>query len=101
MKISTLMVLILGFVLSPVAMAASTAPTSGLLITHVNSQQWQIRLVSGTRPQRFSGVMDSNMAITGVQTVKLESAESANFDLQFARHDPCGGRAASDGVISR
>jgi hypothetical protein len=79
MKISTLMVLILGFVLAPVAMAASTAPTSGLLITHVNSQQWQIRLISGTSPQRFSGVMDSNLAITGVQTVRLESADSAKL----------------------
>ncbi len=80
MKISTLMVLALGsLVLAPFAMAASAPPTSGLLITHVNSQQWQIRLISGTSMLRFSGVADSNHAITGVQTVRLESADSAKL----------------------
>ena len=80
MKISTLMVLALGsLVLAPFAMAASAPPTSGLLITHVNSQQWQIRLISGASMLRFSGVADSNHAITGVQTVRLESADSAKL----------------------
>jgi len=79
MKISTLMVLILGFALAPLAMAAGTAPTSGLLITHLNSQQWQVQLFSGSTAQRFSGVMDSNMQITGVQTVRLESKDSAKL----------------------
>src|SRR6478736_5964055 len=79
MKISTLMVLILCFALAPLAMAAGTPPTSGLLITHVNSQQWQVQLFSGSTAQRFSGVMDSNMQITGVQTVRLESKDSAKL----------------------
>jgi hypothetical protein len=79
MKISTLMVLALGLVLAPFAMAASAPPTSGLLITHVNSQQWEIRLFSGSTTQRFSGVVDSNHAITGVQTLRLESIDHAKL----------------------
>ncbi len=78
MKISTLMVLALSFVLAPVAMAAS-APTSGLLITPINSQQWQIRLISAGTVQRFSGVFDSDHQITGVQSYRLESADSAKL----------------------
>jgi hypothetical protein len=60
-------------------MAQSAPPTSGLLITQVNSQQWQIRMTSATAASRFSGVVESDMQITGVQTVGLESADSANL----------------------
>jgi hypothetical protein len=79
MKVSTLMVLALSFVLAPFAMAASAPPTGGLLITHLNNQQWQISLISGATMRRFSGVMDSNLPITGVQTLKLESGDSAKL----------------------
>ncbi len=79
MKISTLLGLALGLVLAPLAMAASAPPNSGVLITHLNSQQWQIRLISGNTVQRFSGVADSNHAITGVQAVKLESADNVKL----------------------
>ena len=80
MKFSTLIVFTLSSILAPFVIAqAATAPTSGLLITHVNSQQWQIRLISGTDQQRFSGVMESDNPITNVQGYALESGDVAQL----------------------
>ena len=76
MKISVLMILALGIALAP-GVRAQTAPNGGLLVTQVSSSQWQVRLISGTIRQRFSGVIQSNQAITGVQTVQLEPNDSA------------------------
>jgi len=59
MKFSSMMFLALATILSPFANAASTAPESGLLITRVNSQQWQVRLIAGGSAQQFSGVLES------------------------------------------
>ena len=79
MKLSTLMFLTLSVVLAPFAMAQGVPPTNGLLITQVNTQQWQIRLISGTAVERFSGVMDSDQPITAVTPVSLESGDSATL----------------------
>ena len=79
MKFSGLMFLILSSVLAPVVMAQSAAPDSGLLITRVNSEQWQIRLIAGTSAQQFSGVMESNLPISAVGSVKLASVASAKL----------------------
>ncbi len=79
MKISSLMVLVFGLLLAPFAMATGVPPTGGLLITHVNSQQWQVRLISGSTMQRFSGTLDSDLAITDLQPVMLESSDSAKM----------------------
>ena len=79
MKFSTLMFLALSSVVAPLAMAQSTPPDGGLLITRVNSEQWQIRLISGTTAQQFSGVMQSNMPITALSTIELESVDSAKL----------------------
>jgi hypothetical protein len=78
MKTRTRLILALGLLVVPFAVAqAAAAATSGLLITKVNSQQWQIRLISSTVVQRFSGVVESDKAITAVQGYRLESADSA------------------------
>jgi hypothetical protein len=79
MKFSTLIFLTFSSVLAPFAMAGSAPPTGGLLITQVNSQQWQIRLISGTAMRSFSGVANSDMPITAVQGVQLESNDSATL----------------------
>lgn len=79
MKIFALMILTVGSLLAPFAMAQSVPPDSGLLITRVNSEQWQIRLISATTVQQFSGVMESDLPITAVQSVKLESPDSAKL----------------------
>jgi hypothetical protein len=78
-KISTLTVLASSLLLAPFAMAASTPPVSGVLITQVDSQKWQIRLITADTVERFSGVMESDQPITGVQGVWLESSDSAKL----------------------
>ncbi len=64
--------------MAPLVMAQSV-PTRGLLITQVNSQQWQMRLISSNANEQFSGVMESDLPITGVQGVLLEAGDSANL----------------------
>ena len=59
--------------LSPFAMAASTTPDSGVLITRLNNQQWQIRLIGGSTSERFSGVVESSLPFS-----KATSANAAN-----------------------
>jgi len=78
MRVFAWIILALGFTAAPVIMAQSTPPNGGVLITQVGNQ-WQVRLYSGTVHQQFSGVFQSNTAITGVQTVQLESNDSATL----------------------
>ena len=79
MKYRARFALLLASALSPLAMAQSTPPDSGLLITRINSEQWEIRLIAGGSAQQFSGVMESNMPISGVVGVKLENPDSAKL----------------------
>ena len=79
MKLSKYLLLVIASVVAPLATAGSAPPTSGLLITHVNNQQWQVQLISGTSMQRFSGTVDSDKAITGVQGANLEGTDSAKL----------------------
>jgi hypothetical protein len=55
--------------LASIAMAASGSPDGALLISHLNSQQWQLRLIGGTTGQQFSGVVESSAAFTAVNGV--------------------------------
>jgi hypothetical protein len=64
---------------APFAQAASTVPTSGLLITRVNSQQWEIRLVGGATAEQFSGTFESDLPFSSVTGVKLENPDSAKL----------------------
>lgn len=79
MKFSRTMFLALASVLSPLTIAASTTPDSGLLITRVNNQQWQIRLIAGDSAQRFSGVLESSLPFERAVSATSTSAESAKL----------------------
>jgi hypothetical protein len=79
MKLSGLMFFALSCLLLPCARAQSIPPDSGLLITRVNSGQWQLRLIAGTASQQFSGVVESDLPITAVLSTKLGSSESAKL----------------------
>jgi hypothetical protein len=79
MKLSQLMLAATALVVAPLAMAASTPPDSGLLITRTNSQQWEIRLISGSQAEQFSGVVESDLQISAVTPLKLESTDSAKL----------------------
>jgi hypothetical protein len=79
MKLSALLFLALSSLLLPIAMAHSLPPQSGLLITRVNSEQWQIRLIAGTASQQFSGVVQSDLPITAVMSTGLGSTDGAKL----------------------
>ena len=79
MKFSRVMFLSLATMLSPFATAASTAPDSGLLITRLNNQQWQIRLIGGSSAEQFRGVVDSSLPFSKATSVTRENAESAKL----------------------
>src|SRR6478752_7506918 len=66
-------------VLSPFAMAASTAPDSGLLITRLNNQQWQIRLIGGSTAERFSGVIESSLPFSKATSTNVANANGAKL----------------------
>jgi hypothetical protein len=79
MKLSGLVFIALSSLLAPFAMAQKLPPDSGLLITRVNSEQWQIRLIAGTTGQQFSGVVESDVPITAVRSTGLESTDSTKL----------------------
>ena len=79
MKLSGLMFLVLSSLLLPFASAQSLPPDSGLLITRINSEQWQIRLIAGAASQQFSGIVESDLPITAVRSMKSGSTDSAKL----------------------
>jgi hypothetical protein len=79
MKLSGLIFLALSSLLPPFAMAQSLTPDSGLLITRINSEQWQIRLIAGAASQQFSGIVESDLPITAVRGTSSGSTDSAKL----------------------
>jgi hypothetical protein len=79
MKLSGLTLLALGCLLSPFVNAKSLQPDSGVLITRVNTEQWQIRLIAGGENRQFSGIVESDMPMTAVRGSRLEGADSAKL----------------------
>ena len=79
MKLFRLMFLSLATVSSPFVMAASTTPDGGVLITRLNNQQWQIRLIGGSSAERFSGVVDSSIPFSKVSAVNATNVDSAKL----------------------
>ena len=78
MKYRAFALLALASVISPFAVAAT--PTSGLLITRVNSQQWEVRLISsGSNSERFSGTFESDVAFSKVTPVGIEGSDSVRL----------------------
>jgi hypothetical protein len=72
-KIKAVAVLLLASAVSPVALAA---PTSGLLVTRVSSQQWQVQLIAGTQTLQLSGVVESDTPYQTLSGSLLESSDS-------------------------
>jgi hypothetical protein len=79
MKLSRLLLAAVTCVGAPWAMAQSSAPASGVLITHANSQQWEIRLISGNPSGQFSGVFESDQRISAVSGVSAQGTTSARL----------------------
>ena len=79
MKLSRLVLAAAACVVAPWTMAQNVAPASGVLITRTNSQQWEVRLISGNQAEQFSGVFESDQPITAVSGLNLESKDSAKL----------------------
>ncbi|HET7203332.1 MAG TPA: hypothetical protein VFI92_08185 [Steroidobacteraceae bacterium] len=60
------------------AALAATAE-NGLLVSRKNSEQWQLRLISSTEQQQFSGVVESTLPFDAASGVNLENADSARL----------------------
>jgi hypothetical protein len=59
MKLSRLMTAIGASFVTCLASGASAPSDGALLITQLNSQQWQLRMIHGGNGQRFNGVIES------------------------------------------
>ncbi len=79
MKLSGWIFLALSSLLPLFAIAQGLSPDSGLLITRVNSEQWQIRLIAGTADRQFSGIVESDLPIKAVMSTGVESTDSAKL----------------------
>jgi hypothetical protein len=79
MRIFGLVWLMIGTLVMPFATAQNVPAADGLLITRVNSEQWQIRLIANTASQQFSGVVESDVPITEVRGLNVPSTASAKL----------------------
>ena len=79
MRLSRLVLAVAACAVAPLAMAQSAVPASGVLITHVNSQKWEVRVISGNQADRFSGVFESNQPIFAVSGINAQGKTSTNL----------------------
>jgi len=80
MKFPRLALILAASLTAPWAMAQTTPPTSGVLITRTNSEQWELRLISGSSEgEQFSGVIESDLPFATVTDVALEGGDSARL----------------------
>ena len=63
------------FVLAVPAVRAATVPDGGLLVTQVNSEQWEITLVGGSASREFSGSVTSSTPFYSSSGAGLESSD--------------------------
>jgi hypothetical protein len=58
-----------------VAAHSATVPDGGLLVTHVNSEQWEVTLVGGSASREFTGSVTSSMPFYSSSGAYLESSD--------------------------
>src|SRR6478735_3260819 len=63
------------FILAVPAVQAATVPDGGLLVTRVNSEQWEITLVGGSASREFAGTVTSSMPFFSSSGAYLESSD--------------------------
>lgn len=79
MKASGLVCLIVGSMLAPFMQAVAATPGSALLITRIDNEQWQLRLVAGGADAQFSGVVESDRPISWVRGATQAGAANARL----------------------
>ena len=63
------------FVFAAPATQAASAPDGGLLVTRINSEQWEITLVGGSAPAEFAGSVTSSVPFYSSSGSRLESSD--------------------------
>ena len=63
------------FVLAAPTVHASTVPDGGLLVTRVNTEQWEITLIGGDSRREFTGSVTSSIPFYSSSGVHLESSD--------------------------
>jgi hypothetical protein len=79
MKLSRLGAAVLALLVTSLASAASAPSESALLITQLNSQQWQLRLIRGGSGQRFNGVIESSTPFAAVSGLKSRGSDNVKL----------------------
>src|SRR6476659_9782186 len=79
MRLTRLIPAVVACAAAPWAMAQSVAPESGVLVTHTNSQQWEVRLISGGQAEQFSGIFESNQPVSAVSGLNAQGRTSAKL----------------------
>jgi hypothetical protein len=62
-------------VLAAPAVHASTVPDSGVLVTRLNSEQWEITLAGASAPLKFTGSVTSSVPFHSSSGVNIESTD--------------------------
>ena len=75
MKFSRLVASMFAALVTSLGIAASAPEQGALLITQLNSQQWQLRLIHGGTGQRFNGVIESSLPFAAVSALQPRGAE--------------------------
>ncbi len=79
MKFSRLVAPVVASLITSLAVTASTRSDSALLITQLNSQQWQLRLIQAGDGQRFNGVIESSTPFASVTGPQARGADSVKL----------------------
>ena len=79
MKLSRSIAGIFASLLTSLASAAGAPSDSALLITQLNSQQWQLRLIQGGNGQRFNGVIESSAPFAAVSGLQPRGADNVKL----------------------
>jgi hypothetical protein len=79
MKLFRLVAPIVTALVTSLAVAASTPSDSALLITQLNSQQWQLRLIHAGNGQRFNGVIESSTPFAAVSAPQVRGPDSVKL----------------------
>ena len=79
MKISRLIMSLAAMLVTSLSMAASGSSQSALLITQLNSQQWQLRLIQGGDGRRFNGVIESSTPFASVSGLQPHGSDSVKL----------------------
>jgi hypothetical protein len=83
---------LLAITLAPLsALPASTVPDGGLLVTRVNSEQWELQLVGGSQARQFTGSLSSTEPVYASSARPQSSSVITSSELGLTLNAVAGG----------